>query len=96
MVMREMSGLNIPISKAPVSCRRRFGRDFVVAENICDQFILDYLLHHSPHKPRARDTALFCSCLEVLNFQRDDNVLDGHSQVLNAPLLLVRRGDRES
>jgi hypothetical protein len=72
--------LDISISKASIPGRYRFGWHSAITQNICDQFLLNHLLHHSPHESRARDTALFCSVLEVLNFQGDDDILNSHSQ----------------
>jgi hypothetical protein len=83
--------------KTSIPGRGWLGGHCVTTQNICDEFILHHLLHHSPHKARARDTALFCSLLEILNFQWDDDILDGHQSVPNAPFApLICVADQQS
>src|SRR6478672_7157816 len=50
-----------------------------MAYNLGNEFVSYNLLHHDPHQLGTGNSAFFCGLLQILNFQRNDYVLDVHN-----------------
>ena len=68
------------IPKASIPLRGRFNvRQVVLTENLRNEFVVHNLLHHISHEFGAGNSALLCGLLQILTFQWNDDILDGHN-----------------
>ena len=80
MMMARTITVRIPFPEAPIFWLARLIMDLVVViQNLENEFVLHNPLHHNPYKFGAGNSAFFCCLLEILNLQRNHDVLDGHN-----------------
>src|SRR4029453_4625570 len=72
------------LSKSPIP-RLRWISQVIVIEKLRNQFFSNNLLHNHPDQSGSRDPAFLCGSLQILDFQRNNDILDGHRFAPMAP-----------